>query len=76
MWQFAESLRKKINKRMWAWQAWQWATPPHPSVNKQCSCVVRQFYAGGKISACCLVGSASLWTATWTGLSVIIGFGF
>jgi len=25
---------KKINKQMWAWQAWQWATPPHPSVNK------------------------------------------
>jgi len=23
-----------INKRMWAWQAWQWATPPHLSVNK------------------------------------------
>jgi len=24
---------QKINKRMWAWQAWHWATPPHPSVN-------------------------------------------
>jgi len=34
MWRFAESLRQKINKRMWAWQAWQRATPPHPSVNK------------------------------------------
>jgi len=20
---------KKINKRMWAWQAWHWATPLH-----------------------------------------------
>jgi len=27
----------------------------YPSVNKQCSCVVCQFYAGGKISACYLV---------------------
>jgi len=25
---------QKINKRLWAWQAWQWATPPYPSVNK------------------------------------------
>jgi len=32
MWQFAESVRKKINKcGRWAWQ---WATPLHPSVNK------------------------------------------
>jgi len=30
MWRFAESLRKKINKQMWVWQAWQWATPPDP----------------------------------------------
>jgi len=22
------------NKQMWAWQALEWATPPHPSVNK------------------------------------------
>jgi len=24
----------KINKRMWAWQARQWTTPPHALVNK------------------------------------------
>ena len=24
-------------------------------INNKCSCVVRQFYAGGKISVCCLV---------------------
>jgi len=40
---------------MRAWKAWQRATPPNPPVNKYCSCVARQFYAGGKISACCLV---------------------
>ena len=30
---------------------------PRGRVNKQCSCVVHHFYAGGKISACCLVVS-------------------
>jgi len=34
IWRLVELLRKKINKRIWAWQTWQWATPPHPSVNK------------------------------------------
>jgi len=24
---------QKINKLMWVWQAWQWATPPRLSLN-------------------------------------------
>jgi len=53
---FAESLQKNQQKDVGV-TGMAVATPPHPSVNKQCSCVVRQFYADWKICACCLVST-------------------
>ena len=62
MWRFAESLRKKSTNRCGRGRS---GSGPRHHIRQWTSCVVRQFYAGGKISACCLWLRRMPFTEVW-----------